>query len=204
MDISRTYAYICEIPSELRLCDVFPSERNDEIQKTANEKLRAEKYFAWRLLEYAISKLLKKTMQEISFKKGDNGRWSAEGFDFSLSHSNGVVAVVISDSAVGIDIEQVSAPKSKSFARRIFSDGEYSEFLSIPSEKREEYLAKKWTEKEAVFKSRNLSAFIPRQTAAENGEKVKTEFFTIGDKRYFCSVCSLQAIANAEIVDLKK
>lgn len=202
MDASKTYAYICEIPSEYMPCEVFPSERNNEIIKTKNEKQKAEKYFAWRLLEYAISRLLDKSIEEISFKKGDSGKWSADGFDFSLSHSNGVVAVAISAHRVGIDIEEVSIPKSKSFASRILTDVETDELSALDDVEREEYLIKKWTQKEAIFKSRNLSVFSPKKTTKENGEYLKTELLELGGKRYFCSVCALSDCAKIELVDL--
>ncbi|MBE6645782.1 MAG: 4'-phosphopantetheinyl transferase superfamily protein [Ruminococcaceae bacterium] len=197
--LEKTRVYISEIPKNTVITDVYPSERNDEITNTANERLRCEKYFAWQLLEYAISDCFGVKINEIHFSKNENGRWGAVGFDFSLSHSGGACAVAISDSAVGVDIQTLCAPRSNNFALRILSDAEYEEFSDLTNEGREEYLVRKWCEKEAIFKSRNLSAFIPKEIVAEYDCDLVTEILTVGDKRCFLSVYTQSACKNVEI-----
>ena len=204
LKLEKTRVYISEISKDTSVADVYPSERADEIANTSNEKARAEKYFAWRLLEHAISDCFGVKIDEIVFSKKENGRWCADGFDFSLSHSDGVCAVAISDSSVGVDIQRISAPRSNSFAKRILSEAEFEELYDLTEDSREEYLILKWCEKEAIFKSRNLAVFIPKETAIDSNCKIKTEFLTIGEKRYVLSVCASLDYKNVEFHFLKK
>ena len=185
---SPAYVFISEIPDNIEIEEVFCKKRDEEITKTANLTVKAEKYFVWRLLEYALSESYGIDITDVEFSKNENGRWTSSDFNFSLSHSDGVAAVAVSDTSVGIDIEPISTPRSDSFARRILSSLEYEEFLSIPSENREGYITKKWTQKEAVFKSQNLAKFIPRKTEPNKEGTLKTDFLLIKNKKYIYSV----------------
>lgn len=201
--LSRNCVFISEIPDNTEITPIYPPERYAEILNTSNERLKKEKYFVWRLLEYALMKCRGVNINDAEIKKGESGRWGAEGFDFSLSHSAGVAAVAISDTSVGVDIEEMCTPKSENFAKRILSDGEYQEFLSVQTESREEYLIKKWTAKEAVFKSRNGETFIPKKTETHS-DTVKTDTVVIKDKKYVFSVFAInEEEINVEIVNLK-
>ena len=201
-DKSTGCVFVAEITEQMNVTPVYPAERYEEILNASNKCVRSEKYFVWRLLEHALSKSRGIRIGDVEFKKDENGRWTANGFDFSLSHSKGVAAVVISDSSCGIDIEAVCKPKSESFAKRILSEAEYAEFSSLAKESREEYLIKKWTQKEALFKARNLAAFIPAETAVESGEFVKTERLVISGKQYFCSVALMSGNEKVDFVIL--
>ena len=197
-----TRVFLAEIPNNVNVVPLYPIERYEEILNTSNECLRREKYFTWHLLEHALSKSRGIRIGDVKFKKSENGRWTAKGFDFSLSHSNGVAAVVISDTSCGIDIEKVCAPKSESFSKRILTDFEYAEFSELAKESREEYLIEKWTRKEALFKARRLSTFIPGETVEQSGEFVKTEKLIISGKKYFCSVALMSECEKVDFVVL--
>lgn len=197
-----TRVFLAEIPNNVNVVPLYPIERYEEILNTSNECAKREKYFVWHLLERALLESRGIRINDVEFKKDQNGRWTAKGFDFSLSHSKGVAAVVISDTSCGIDIERVCAPKSESFSKRILADFEYAEFSSLAKESREEYLIKKWTQKEALFKARNLAAFIPAETVARSGEFVKTEKLIINGKQYFCSVALISGCEKIDFVVL--
>ncbi len=201
-DKSTVCVFVAEVTEHMNVTPVYPAERYGEILNTPNECVKREKYFAWRLLEHALLESRGISMNDVEFKKGENGRWTAKGFDFSLSHSKGLAAVVISDTSCGIDIEPIFAPKSESFAKRILTDAEYAEFSVLAKESREEYLVEKWTQKEALFKARNLSAFIPGETALQSGEIAKTEKLIISGKKYFCSVAFLSEYEKVDFVIL--
>ena len=198
---SNTRVFVAQIPENISIGKLYPSERNAEIASVTNERVKNEKYFVWRLLEYAIEKALGVNIKEVAFKKCESGRWMAEGFDFSLSHSDGVAAVAISDTCVGVDIEEVSLPRAESFAKRTLSAFEYEEFSSLPAEGREEYLIRKWTAKEATFKSRNGDSFVPCQTEVKV-ENVKTSLLTLNGRKYVLSVfAEASEIQDVERVD---
>ena len=198
---SNTRVFVALIPENIEITEVYPPERYAEITNVTNERVRREKYFVWRLLEYAIKKSRGENIKDVAFRKCESGRWVAEDFDFSLSHSDGVAAVAISDSCVGVDIEEVSCPRAESFAKRVLSSCEHEEFSSLPADKREENLIKKWTAKEAAFKSRNEDKFLPAKTEV-NLDKIKTDVVLINGRKYVLSVFAVDSEEiDVEIVD---
>ena len=72
---------------------------------------------------------------------------------FSISHAGGLCALVLSDTPVGIDLQDLDAVKKisnlSSFARRSFTPDEYEVFLQEPTC---EQVCRLWTRKEALVK----------------------------------------------------
>ena len=104
--------YLAKLPKDKPLTPLFPKERDDEVKNTKNETLKREKYFAWKLLAYAVKNTFDKDLPP-SLSKNENGKWTAEEFDFSLSHGGGVVCVALSTAPVGVDVQKVALPKRK-------------------------------------------------------------------------------------------
>ncbi|HDI3021939.1 TPA: 4'-phosphopantetheinyl transferase AcpT [Cronobacter turicensis] len=75
---------------------------------------------------------------------------------FNLSHSDGVVALALSDAgAVGCDIERVRPRRSwPSLARAIFSEEEQAMLSALPEEARLPAFWQCWTRREALLKQR--------------------------------------------------
>lgn len=158
--------YVAPIPEEPDRSPVYPPERQAEIDKCRNEKVRAEKIAVWRLLEKGVSRSLGLNIEELRFKKRRDGKWVSDRAEFSLSHSHGAAAVAVSSAPCGVDIENAaefrrrwtSPEKLRSLAKRISTarelelvDGPDS-FLSL------------WTKKEAVFKLNGGKSFFPHKT----------------------------------------
>lgn len=176
------------IPDEPKIGELFPKERSDEIKATKNALAKAQKYYAWKTLEYAVRDRLGLSLCDVRLEKKENGRWCAHGFDFSISHSSRLVAVAVSESPVGVDVEEVKMPRSKEFYKKILSENELREYeLAVD---KTEYLICKWTEKEALFKLRDLSAFLPKKTVIEEGEYTKSEILRLGAEKYILTVAS--------------
>lgn len=72
---------------------------------------------------------------------------------FSISHSGGLCALALSDTPVGIDLQDTETAKKisnpTSFARRYFSSEEYQVYMEEPTP---EQLCRIWTRKEALCK----------------------------------------------------
>lgn len=156
-----TDVYIAPLPDRIGALPLFPKEREDELFGIANEKVKREKYYVWRLLEYAAVNSLGVSMDRLAPKKGSSGRWTSPICDFSLSHGGGAVAVAISSHRVGVDIEELCAPRHARLAERTLTSGELAEYRTLSDADREGYLITAWSGKEAVFKSREESAFVP-------------------------------------------
>ena len=199
------HIYICPLPSETFIGEVYPESRNREIQDAKNERVRREKYYAWKLLEYAIEESTKSSIRDYSFLKLETGKWTADGIYFSLSHSNAALAVAVSSRPVGVDIELINPPRAEGFARRILSDSEFLDFEALPENERLAFLIKKWTEKESLFKLFSDKAFVPSEISATEKTTI-TGTVEILNREYSYSVSS-EDLDKAKIIiinELKK
>lgn len=154
--------YIARLP-ERKIGDVECKARQYEIQSVSNEKIKREKYFVWKLLRYALERSFGVKGQKMELVKESHGGWSAGDAFVSLSHSNNALAVAVSLGEVGVDIELVRKPKAQSLAERIMTDDELNAYNATSPEQKNTRLFEIWTAKEAIFKSKKLSTFIPKE-----------------------------------------
>lgn len=143
---------------------VFPKLREKEIASVKNEKVREDKINVWKLLSFAIEKSFGFKSGELKFRKTLNGKWVADGVRFSLSHTDGCCAVVVSDSDCGIDIENL-----KDFSQKCSESGFKERFarrLGVETEN-EIDLIKCWTAKESSYKAISKGYFSPKRTAID-------------------------------------
>lgn len=165
--LSRPFldVYVSLIPEKPDFSPVIPPERQREIESCANDRVKAEKYAVWRLLEKGVSRSLGLSLSELGIKKRRDGKWVSGRAEFSLSHSHGAVAVAVSSAPCGVDVENASefrrrwsdGAKLRSLARRISTARELESvedsdsFLSL------------WTKKEAIFKLSGKGGFLPHK-----------------------------------------
>ena len=181
--------YIAAIPEGGEIGEVFPKARNEEIHGVSNDKVKREKYYVWKLLEYGLNRSFGFQIKNLEFKKDESGRWSTPTCEFSLSHSDGVVAVAISRAAIGVDIEPNRFGRHERLAERAFTQGELAEYCQLADSEREGYFVSKWTAKEALFKSKHLTVFEPSKTEVDGG-KTKTAKIGLGGVEYVYSVAT--------------
>lgn len=158
---------------------IYPPQRADEIEKTGSEKVRREKLAVWELLLVAIERKFGYKPEELKFSKTENGKWICDKLWFSLSHSHGAAAVIVSDKPCGIDVEykvdflKKSVDKSfiEAFLNRIGESAENSGTLSA------ENILTLWTKKESFYKKTGEGNFSPKKITS--GEETKS--FVVGD-----------------------
>ncbi len=184
--------YVGEISAEICFTPVFPLERQKEIEGCKNERVRKEKYCAWKLLEYALKDTFDISMTEMRFAKLSSGKWTAEDFCFSLSHTKGVVAVVLSKRPVGVDVEKGNS-KLLRLQDKILSENEREEYSYI--EEKERYLLEKWTQKESIFKAYKESGFVPREIDTQ-GYLTRTWYL---EKGGVCLSVAGEGVENARL-----
>lgn len=136
----------------------MPEARRKEIDSVTDEKLAESKIKTWNLLNFAVSHGLNKNPCNVKFTKNEYGKWEANGFYFSLSHTVGAVAVAVSEFPCGVDAEKISSFKQKC------ENEKYA--LSLAERIGEKYvdsndLLKKWTGKESVYKAEGKGWFSP-------------------------------------------
>ena len=196
--------YVASIPQNTDLSalpKLYPPIRQQEIDTCGSEKVKREKYYAWKLLEYALDRTFGKKLKKLAFAKADNGKWSCEGCEFSLSHSHDAVAVAISRKRVGVDVELL-APTREGTAEKILNDGEFSQYLA--AENKDDFLIEKWTQKECIFKRSDERVYFPKK-ADTLSNKTLSRRIIIENKAYILSVASedTQKFRLLENIDLK-
>ena len=165
--------------SEKKYDDVYPPQRAEEIEKTGSEKVRQEKLAVWKLLLVAIERKFGYKPEELKFSKTENGKWICDKLWFSLSHSHGASAVIVSDKPCGIDVEykvdflKKSADKSfiEGFLNRMGESA--SDFGTISAEE----ILSLWTKKESLYKMTGEGVFSPKKITPGN----ETKSFVVGD-----------------------
>lgn len=153
--------YIARIPGDVEICDVYPDERNKEILNVRNKSVKTEKYCAWKLLSLAVEQTMGKPINSYIFLKFPNGKWVCDDFYFSLSHSDGIVTVAISDASVGVDVQRIKSSLSEKMSKRIMTAQEYEKYLSVGESDKEAYFTSLWSKKEAIYKRGGYESFIP-------------------------------------------
>ena len=199
MSVNDLYiAFIPDKPVE----KVYPPERQEYIQSTSNEVLRNQRYFVWKLLEYALKNSFGFDFKEMKFNLNKQGRWECDKCYFSLSHSNNVVAVAVSEGPVGVDIEFMERSFSDKLYKKIMTEKEISEYINMEKSEQKNYLIKKWTAKESLFKIGESKVFHPKEL--QNDRKVYTNTIILNDIAFCYSVTNdniekLRVFTNIEL-----
>lgn len=145
---------------------VFPPERNEYINSANIKETVEQRFFVWKLLEYALKQSFNLAIENLHFSV-QNGKWGCKECFFSLSHSENIVAVAVSTSPVGMDIETATRIVSPNLSKKILTQNELEAFKSIDKKQQSEYLLKKWCAKESIFKAKNEKVFHPKDIETE-------------------------------------
>jgi len=181
--------YIAELPDRDADGELSCRRRQEDIDRVSNPKLKREKYYVWKLLEYGLQRSFGLKIAELDLKKTESGRYFADKAEFSLSHSKNALAVAVSRAPVGVDIEPADTEARASMAKRFMTEREYGVYDTLPEDGKNEFFIKTWTAKEALFKALHKESFLPSTLETENGSCRSFEK-TVGDKEYFLSVAT--------------
>lgn len=199
--LSSVDVYVAPIPKNGQIENVYPPLRNAEILACGSKKVQTEKYYVWKLLEYAVCRTFDFPFSQIDFEKCENGKWKCNRFAFSLSHSKNAVAVALSKTPVGVDIEWADDTKIIRLANKILNEAEKNEYEQTPEAEKPSFLLKKWTQKESLFKQSDKLGFftnIPDTTL----EKTWTKAVNVDKERYFLSVAASD-VAHVRLFEIE-
>ncbi len=167
---------------------VFSALRQAQIESTVNPGLKRQRYFVWKLLEYAIAHSFGFSACDIAFHRDEQGKWQCKDCFFSLSHSKDAVAVAVSTIPVGTDIECAERVISPQLAEKVLTAAEKQVFSCLPAEQQSDFLLAKWCSKESLFKAGTSTVFQPDRLEMDTGIAVRT--LAIGEKDYCCAVAA--------------
>lgn len=189
-----TGVYVANVCENGDISGIYPDERRKQIENVSNPQLKLQKISSWKLLEKAVRDIFGYALEDLNFALDGNGKWTCDKLHFSLSHSNGKVAVAVSDKPVGVDIESLSAfekRRAEKLAERIFCADEKAED--------DAELLKLWTKKESIYKCFGGGAFAPN--------KIRTAEYPVRTLQYggyFVSVCgNKEDLSDITIKDYK-
>ena len=106
-----------------------------------------------RLLEYAVSRLYRIGVPELSRDKGEHGKPCFRihpEIRFNISHSEDLVICAVSDFEIGIDIQEKSRMNTDRIAKKVMSPGEHKKYLT--SSERQDFFYRVWVMKESYVK----------------------------------------------------
>ncbi len=173
--------YTALIPQK-QLGEVFPRLRQEQIENTTHEGLKRQRYFVWKLLEVAVKRSFGYEMKDLHFSRDEDGKWSCRECFFSLSHTDGAVAVAVSRKPVGVDLECAEHLMRPGLAEKILTEEE----KILPREDENKFLLQMWCAKEALFKAGSEPNFQPKKISALSG--VQTRNVQLGEREYCLAV----------------
>ena len=196
--------YVAEIPAEGKLGKVYPRSRQEEIKAVKNEKVKRDKYYVWKFLEYGLYRSFGKKIKDVNFVKQDTGKWTCDGCAFSLSHSHNVVCVALSRAVVGVDVEKIE-PTKADIADKVLSEKEKAEYALLSYEEKDGFLIRAWARKESLFKTRNVKALTFEEFKNQEGA-VAEKTLNLSDGAYALSVATAtpEKLRLYEGIDLLK
>lgn len=180
--------YLATIPEKGEMSPIACTLRQGELDGISNENVRREKYYVWKLLEYALERSFGLKSKDLSFQK-DGKRYFCDKAYFSLSHSGGALAVAVSRDKVGVDLEKISSRDTDSLARRVFTPEEAEAYMALPEGEKAPFFFRAWTAKEALFKAAHEETFVPAKIDTLHCS-VKSWEKTVGTEEFFLSVAT--------------
>ena len=152
MPSQKVFVYLAELPDRGDFISLSPKERDEEVKCTRGELIKRQKYFAWKLLEYALNNAYGLTMEECAPYKNDLGKWCSRKCEFSISHSKRAIAVAISDKPVGIDVEWLCLRHSDRLFEKVITKEEKLYFDTLSESDKIHFFINEWTKREAAYK----------------------------------------------------
>ena len=183
---------------------IYPKLRVKEISACRSEKVREEKFYAWKLLQEALWRSFRLEIKECKPYK-DGGKWFCKDAYFSISHSGEFACVAVSNQPIGVDFEKIDEARFEELpSHKICTE---KELALLPKENSAREINRLWTVKESAFKLENGVAFLPN-TIETDSVLHCSKTFQVDGEEYFLSatglgVESLKIIADGDIKEVK-
>lgn len=185
--------FLACLPDQPEIKPLCCEARNREIEATNHPCAKAQKYYVWHLLERAIDQIYGIPADQLNFEKQPSGRWVIVGQQppicFSLSHCEGAVAVALSHSPVGVDIEPLDRTLKPALAKKVLTPDEQQVYDALLATERSDYLLRAWVAKEALYKRTGQGTFCPNHLNAAS-ENVTIQTVTLQDRMFLVALAS--------------
>ena len=182
--------YLAPLPERAPKGRLYPREREEYVFAATSDTVRRERFYAWRLLEYALKASFGYKIKRLDIKRTESGAWSVGGCFVSISHGNGALAVAVSHSPVGIDVEGIGVRSVEHLASRVLTEEENALLKSTEESEREELMLSLWVKKEAEYKRRGDGEVFSPSKISVLKKDIHTEKLTAGEGEYIYAVAT--------------
>ena len=182
------------LKTDLTLYKNIDKRRLEKIKKSKNTLFIKEQLGSHLLLTDVLENTYFQEIDKIEYIYNESGKpyIKDSSLYFSLSHSNGIIALTVSKEEIGLDIELVKDVKD-TLSRRIMNDLEYNTYQSFNKESKKIYFFEVWTSKEAYVKSLGTSLTLtPSNIVIE--EDVLLKQINISNNLYMIAVTNASSI----------
>lgn len=141
------------LSTDLSLYDNIDKNRLEKIRKSSNNLLKKEQLGANLLLNDILENYFFMDITKVEYIYNEYGKPYIKDSNlyFSLSHSNGVIALAVSKEEIGIDIELIKDVKDN-LAHKVMNEAEYNIYKGLSKNDKINYFYEVWTSKEAYVK----------------------------------------------------
>lgn len=141
------------LSTDLSLYDNIDKLRLKKIKKSSNILLKKEQLGANLLLNDILENYFFMDITKVEYIYNEYGKPYIKDSNlyFSLSHSNGVIALAVSKEEIGLDIELIKDVKDN-LALKVMNEAEYNIYKGLSKNDKISYFYEVWTSKEAYVK----------------------------------------------------
>lgn len=185
-------------------------KRLEKIKKSNNTLFIKEQLGSSILLNDILENNYFLNPKEIEYIYNESGKpyLKDKNLYFSLSHSNGIVALTVSKEEVGLDIELIK-PVKDALAKRIMTTEEYNIYNSLDKNKKITYFYEVWTSKEAYVKKIGTSITLTPSNIEIDAD-ILIKRINIDNNEYMLAVTSAISLTideryiSKELIERKK
>lgn len=179
------------LKTDLSLYSNIDPKRLDKIKKSNNNLFIKEQLGSHLLLTDVLENTYFIDTEKLEFNYNEYGKPYLKDINlyFSLSHSNGIVALTVSKEEIGLDIELIKDVKDN-LAKKIMNEAEYSIYQELNKLDKKIYFFEVWTSKEAYIKKSGTTLTL-------NPSNINIEEDIILKKIYISSNEYMIALTNA-------
>ena len=174
------------------------NKRLEKIKKSTNQLFIKEQLGSNLLLNDILENTYFLDPKEIEYVYNESGKpyLKDKNLYFSLSHSNGIVALTVSKEEIGLDIELIK-PVKDALAKRIMTTEEYNIYNTLDKNKKITYFYEVWTSKEAYVKKLGTSITLTPSNI-EIDEDILIKRINIDNNEYMLAVTNSISITIDE------
>jgi 4'-phosphopantetheinyl transferase len=186
------------LKTDLTLYKNIDKRRLERIKKSKNTLFIKEQLGSHLLLTDVLENTYFQEIDKIEYIYNESGKpyIKDSSLYFSLSHSNGIIALTVSKEEIGLDIELIKDVKD-TLSRRIMNDLEYNTYQSLNKESKKIYFFEVWTSKEAYIKKLGTSITLnPSNISIE--EDVLLKKINISSNEYMIALTNALSITIDE------